>query len=165
MHRGHEHSHFIYEISIMWANYSHLHIICICMTVQVQTGLFWHKSTLHGSISLQYCSPQMNTNKTSVLSQNELGAGWFISPLIQCTANNDEAVAWSYLTKHVGLGIIAGRNNERRHLFICSIVKIQWLWGATSKKHFCNEIHKVILTLVDISIWVIAGNFIWHSQT
>lgn len=77
----------------MWANYCNLHIICISMAIQVQRGLFGHKFALHGSISLLYCSPQMNTNKTLVLSQNELHAGWFIFPLIQCTANTDEAAA------------------------------------------------------------------------
>lgn len=48
---------------------------------------------LHGSIFLLYCTSQMNTNKTLELSQNELHAAQFISPLIQCTASTDEAAA------------------------------------------------------------------------
>lgn len=51
------------------------------------------KSTLHGSGFQRYCSPQLNTNKTLALSQNELCGACFISPLIQCPANTDEAAA------------------------------------------------------------------------
>lgn len=66
-------------------------MICICMIIQVQRGLFRHKSTLHGPIFLLYCTPQMNTNKTLAVSQNEQHGARFISPLIQCTVNTDEA--------------------------------------------------------------------------
>lgn len=67
--------------------------ICIYMIIQVQRGLFWRESTLHCSISLLYCTPEITTNKTLALSQNDPHGTRFISPLIQCTANTDEAAA------------------------------------------------------------------------
>lgn len=105
------------EISIMWTNLMHLHIICICTIIQVRRGV---KLRRMAPFSCSTVPPEMNTNKTLAPSQNELHSARFISPLIQCTASTDEAAAWSYSTKHARWGMIAGSGDERRHMFIRS---------------------------------------------